>query len=77
MERTFSWLNHSCRLAKDFEIAVDSAVAMVRISRFHTLLKSLRIKSQVPNDEKLVAEKESEMRTTNRPPGEAARKRET
>ncbi len=39
VERTFSWLNHSRRLAKDFEIAVDSAVAMVRISHFHTLLK--------------------------------------
>lgn len=39
VERTFSWLNHSRRLAKDFEIAIDSAVAMVRISHFHTLLK--------------------------------------
>ncbi len=39
VERTLSWLNHSRRLAKDFEIAIDSAVAMVRISHFHTLLK--------------------------------------
>ncbi len=39
VERTLSWLDHSRRFAKDFEIAVDSAVAMVRISHLHTLLK--------------------------------------
>jgi len=31
VERTRPWLNHSCRLAKDFGIAVDSAVAVVGI----------------------------------------------
>ena len=39
VERPLSWLNHFRRLAKDFEIIIDSAVAMVRISHFHTLLK--------------------------------------
>ena len=39
VERTLSWLNHSRRLAKDFEIAISSAIAMVRISHLHTLLK--------------------------------------
>ena len=39
VERTISRLNHSRRLAKDFEIAIDSAVAMIRISHLHTLLK--------------------------------------
>jgi putative transposase len=38
VERTFSWLNHSRRLSKDYEISVDSAETMVKISHFHTLL---------------------------------------
>ena len=38
VERTFSWLGHSRRLAKDFEISVSSAEAMIRISHLHTLL---------------------------------------
>ncbi len=37
VERTLSWLNHSRRLAKDFEIAVNSAVAMVRIFPIYIL----------------------------------------
>ncbi|MCI9166564.1 MAG: hypothetical protein HFF65_12070 [Oscillospiraceae bacterium] len=41
MERTLSWLNHSRRLNKDFEISVSSAEAMVKISHSHTLLKRL------------------------------------
>ena len=41
VERTLSWLNHSRRLSKDYEISVSSAVAMVIISHFHTLLKRL------------------------------------
>ena len=41
VERTFSWLNHSRRLSKDFEISVSSAETMVKISHFHTLLKRL------------------------------------
>ena len=41
VERTFSWLNHSRRLSKDYEISVSSAEAMVKISHFHTLLKRL------------------------------------
>lgn len=39
VERTFSWLGHSRRLAKDFEITVESAETMVRISHLHTLLR--------------------------------------
>ena len=41
VERTLSWLNHSRRLSKDYEIFVSSAVAMVIISHFNTLLKRL------------------------------------
>ena len=41
VERTFSWLNNSRRLSKDYEIAVDSAEAIVKISHIHTLLKRL------------------------------------
>ena len=32
VERTLSWLNHSRRLSKDYEISVSSAEAMVNIS---------------------------------------------
>ena len=41
VERTLSWLNHSRRLSKDYEISVSSAEAMVKISHSHTLLKRL------------------------------------
>ena len=41
VERTFSWLNHSRRLSKDYEILCDSAAAMVKLSHIHTLLKRL------------------------------------
>ena len=41
VERTFSWLNNSRRLSKDYEISIASAVAIVKISHFHTLLKRL------------------------------------
>ena len=41
VERTLFWLNHSRRLSKDYEISLSSAVAMVKISHFHTLLKRL------------------------------------
>ncbi len=41
VERTLSWLNHSRRLSKDYEISVSSAVAMVIISHFNSLLKRL------------------------------------
>lgn len=41
VELTFSWLNHSRRLSKDFEISISSAVAMTQISHIHTLLKRL------------------------------------
>ena len=41
VERTLSWLNHSRRLSKDYEISVSSAVTMVKISHSHTLLKRL------------------------------------
>jgi transposase len=41
VERTFSWINNSRRLSKDYEITVDSAEAVVKISHLHTLLKRL------------------------------------
>ena len=41
VERTFSWLNFSRRLSKDYEISSDSAECMVIISHLHTLLKRL------------------------------------
>lgn len=41
VERTFAWMGHSRRLAKDYEIRIDSAENMVMISHIHTLLKRL------------------------------------
>lgn len=41
VERTFSWLGHSRRLSKDYEIRTSSAETMVCISHSHTLLKRL------------------------------------
>ena len=41
VERTFSWLNHSRRLSKDYEILTSSEEAMVQISHLHTLLRRL------------------------------------
>jgi transposase len=41
VERTFSWLNNSRRLSKDYEISIASAEAFVKISHLHTLLKRL------------------------------------
>jgi putative transposase len=41
VERTFSWLNNSRRLSKDYEITTVSAGSIVTISHFHTLLKRL------------------------------------
>ena len=43
VERTLSWLNHSRRLSKDFEITTSSEEAFVKISHFHNLLKRLWI----------------------------------
>ena len=39
VERTLSWLNHSRRLSKDFEVSVSSAENMVMISHLATLLR--------------------------------------
>lgn len=39
VERTFSWLNHSRRLSKDYEITTSSEEAIIMISHIHTLLK--------------------------------------
>jgi putative transposase len=39
VERTFSWLNHSRRLSKDYEISVSSAENMVMVSHLATLLR--------------------------------------
>ena len=41
VERTLSWLNHSRRLSKDYEISISSEEAMAKISHSHTLLKRL------------------------------------
>jgi transposase len=41
VERTFSWLNHSRRLSKDFEITIASETAMVMISHIHTLVRRI------------------------------------
>ena len=41
VERTFSWLNNSRRLSKDYEITTASAESMVMLSHIHTLLKRL------------------------------------
>ena len=41
VERTFGWLGHSRRLAKDYEIRTYHAEAMVMISHLHTLVKRL------------------------------------
>jgi hypothetical protein len=38
VERTFSWLNNSRRLSKDYEISVASAETVVKSSHFHTCL---------------------------------------
>ena len=39
VERTFSWMTNSRRLAKDFEITTASEEAFVMISHLHTLLR--------------------------------------
>jgi transposase len=41
VERTLSWLNHSRRLSKDYEITKDSEESFVYISHSATLLKRL------------------------------------
>ena len=41
VERTFAWLNHFRRLAKDYEISVKSAENFIMIALSMTLLKRL------------------------------------
>jgi len=41
VERTFSWMNNSRRLSKDYEITIDSEEAFDMISHLHTLLRRL------------------------------------
>ena len=41
VERTLSWLNHSRRLSKDYEITTDAELNFVYISHLHTLLRRL------------------------------------
>ena len=41
VERTFSWMNNSRRLSKDYEITVESEETFVMISHLHTLLRRL------------------------------------
>jgi len=42
VERTFSWMNGSRRLSKDYEISVSSAEAQVKISHCYTLFKRMQ-----------------------------------
>jgi hypothetical protein len=39
VERTFSWMNNSRRLSKDYEITTQSEEVFVMISHLHTLLR--------------------------------------
>ena len=39
VERTISWMNHSRRLSKDYEVSASSAENMVMISHLATLLR--------------------------------------
>ncbi len=41
VERTFSWLNNSRGLSKDYEITKSSSEAMIKIAHSKTLLKRL------------------------------------
>jgi len=41
VERSFAWLGNYRRLSKDFEIATDSAEAMVIIANLHIILRSI------------------------------------
>ena len=41
VERTFSWMNHSRGLSKDYEITKSSSEAMIKIAHSHILLKRL------------------------------------
>jgi transposase len=41
VERSFSWLNHSRRFSKDYEVKTASEKNMIMISHCHTLLKRL------------------------------------
>ena len=40
-KRTFSWLNNSRRLSKDYEILLSSSVSIIILSHIHTLLNRL------------------------------------
>ena len=41
VEQIFSWLNHSRRLSKDYELTIASAETLIKISHIHTLLNRL------------------------------------
>jgi putative transposase len=41
VERTFAWSNNSRRLSKDYEITIDSAETIFKISHIGTLLRRL------------------------------------
>lgn len=41
VERSFAWLNHSRRLAKDYEVTTESAEAFVRIANIRLMVRRL------------------------------------
>ena len=41
VERTFAWLNRNCRLAKDFEATIESAVTWVYIASVQLMARGL------------------------------------
>lgn len=41
VERTLAWFGNSRRLAKDYEVSLESAESMAYISNLHTLLKRI------------------------------------
>lgn len=43
VERSFAWLNHSRRLAKDYEVTTQSAEAFVRIANIRLMARRLAL----------------------------------
>jgi len=67
VERTLSWLNHSRRLSKDYEISVSSAEAFDTTMNIYTHITQDMKKSEFDN----FAEKLQKQRETSQPKTEA------